>query len=183
MENTAEKPPIKRRRGRPLGAKDKKPRRAPGKPTYVPWGTPAEVSREHLAKDFETLLLNAKKKALGEEGTVGDLISLMRMEHPGPQRRVSFPELAALRPEDRITALNSYMLSGRIGLEDGKALILSAEREFSATVVAPLRAALMALRQGVTIEEVAARLARVGHRLALLDESRGRTIEGKADAE
>ena len=41
----------------------------------------------------------------------------------------------------------------------------------------------MALRQGVAIEEVAARLARVGHRLALLDESRGRTIEGKADAE
>jgi len=172
--------PIKRPRGRPKGSRDRKPRKA--KPAYVEWVTPAEITSKHLAEDFENLVTTAKERAL-ESGSVGDLIALMRLEHPGPQRRVNVPELALLRPEDRIVALNSFMLSGRVSLEDGKALIVAAEREFSATILAPLRAALMSLRAGATVEDVADKLASVAHRLALLDERRGHhLIEGKADA-
>jgi hypothetical protein len=154
--------------GRPKGAKNKKP-------AIVRDETPAEIGKRVIVDDFETILKKAKEKAL-DSGSVGDLIALAKLEHPGPQRRVSLPELATMRPEDRVVAINAHMFTGRIGLDDGRALIAAAEREFSATVQAPLRSALMALKAGASLDEVGRKLAAVAHRLALIDETRGRSI-------
>ncbi len=150
--------------GRPAGIKESKPRAPRVLPSIERQAIAATATEVVAAKAMP--VLDGVVAKLAEKALAGDVPAantLLKYSVVPVSKTVirGLEGIAHLPPDQRIQVIAQAVTAGKVAVEDGAAMTALAKAEIEARILAPLRAALMALKSGKAAAEVLAQLAEV----------------------
>lgn len=157
--------------GRPKGAPDAKVRPRKGYndalsvETRKQIGTSVMVLAKSASENLPAVLAYLAEEAKTNPRAAADYVKLVS---PGAPKVAYAPEVAHLKPEDRIPAINALAANGKLDLEAAAALVRMSEAEIKWSVISPIRRCLDQLdranRQG-NADEVRIALVQLAERV------------------